>query len=124
MNKKRLIVHGVSFLLPVILLAILIPMFFGLQLDNNAMLLILLDGLVIYAMIRIFNKVGNTSHVPIHIGIILIVLSVTAYIGSTDILIPKMIALTESNQLYSLVGIGLGIVILVLGIKFRAKPKR
>ncbi len=106
------------FLIPFVLLAILLPKYMGLQLDNNSIPLLILSSLILMGMILLYSKKGHQSQLPQYIGLPLILLGIIALVSSIGINgSEQLIELSAKTQAYSMIGIGIGVGLVIVGIK-------
>lgn len=107
-----------TFLIPFILLLILIPMFFHLELTDTSIKLLALGALFLMGLINLYKKIGHQGSVPIYLGLALLGLSGLALYSSVSINgSEKMIELDARSQGYALIGMLIGGISLVIGIK-------
>ena len=118
MNFKPLVQLALTFLVPFIALLILIPMFFHLELNDTSIGLLLLGALFLTGIINLYRAVGHYGQIPILAGLSLLGLSGLALYSSISINgSEKMIELDAKSQGYVLMGVLIGFVVLVFGIK-------
>ena len=118
MNFRRIIKLSLTFLVPLIALFVLIPMYFDLELTDNSIKLLLLSSLFITGIINLYRRFGHFGHVPILAGLSLLGLSGLAFYASVGINgSEKLIELSARSQGYVLIGIVIGIVLLAFGVK-------
>ena len=105
-------------MIPFIILIYLIPRFFNLELTQTALALIALLAFVVYLMIIGYMKIGHQGQLPMWFGLFFIVASGIALIGSIGVSgSEKLIELDARSQGFAFIGLGIGILLLVIGIK-------
>jgi len=118
MKHKRLLKIGLSFLVPFIIGLILLPKFFDFELNQNGISLIALFAFAIFILVELYRKWGHQGQLPIFIGLFFIIGSLIALGGSMGVNGSEiMIDLTSRNQGFSLIGLAIGIIFLMSGLK-------
>lgn len=122
MNQTKIIKLALTFIIPFIALLVLIPHFFGLQLDSESVGTLALGALLIMATINIYNRIGHQGNSPLFIGGTILLLSLMALffsvsINTAGIQTTAIIELEARSQAYVLIGAGIGLLILVGGLK-------
>lgn len=93
-------------------------MFFDLELTQTSVFLIAVYALIIFAVVGAYRKVGHEGQIPIWIGITLIFGSLLALGGSFGWFGgEKFIDLSARSQGFSLIGLAIGIMFLMSGLK-------
>ena len=115
---KTIIKFTSTFLIPFVLLLILTPMFFHLELNDTSIRLLALGALFISLLINGFSRFGHQGQLPMWVGLGLVGLSGLALYSSVSINgSEKMIELDARSQGYALIGMLIGLVTLAFGIK-------
>lgn len=109
---------GLSFLIPFIILLVFIPQFFTLELNTNSVLALALFAFIIFIAITAYRRVGHQGQLPLWLGGVLVIGAMIALVGSVGINgSPIFFELSARDQGFTLMGLIIGGIILVFGIK-------
>ena len=117
-NYKIITKHSLAFLIPFIVLLVVIPRFFSLELTVNSVFALAVFAFVIFISISVYRKIGHQGQMSLWIGGILVIGSVIALAGSISINdSPVYFELSARDQGFTLMGFIIGLIFLIFGVR-------